>query len=110
MGRNMLVDGDWKTDIEPYTDESGAFDRAETSFRDWIQDTPGSRFQPAADRYHPCIARNCPWAHGAALTRRPAGLTEVISMDIVDPWREDDGREFTPENGGCSPETVNGCE
>jgi len=34
MGRNMLVDGEWKTDLEPYTDEDGAFDRAETSFRD----------------------------------------------------------------------------
>lgn len=39
MGRNMFVDGKWRTDSEPYTDESGAFDRAETSFRDWIQDT-----------------------------------------------------------------------
>lgn len=83
MGRNILVDGDWRTDIEPYTDESGAFDRAETSFRVWIQDAPDSKFQPAAGRYHLYIARNCPWAHGAALTRRLAGLTDIVSMDIV---------------------------
>lgn len=38
MGRNMLVEGEWKTEVEPYTDEDGAFDRAETSFRDWIRD------------------------------------------------------------------------
>jgi putative glutathione S-transferase len=110
MGRNMLVDGDWKTDIGPYTDESGAFDRAETSFRDWIRDAPDTKFQPAAGRYHLYIARNCPWAHGTALTRRLAGLTDVVSMDIVDPWREDEGWEFTPEKDGCTPDTVNGCE
>lgn len=84
MGRNMLVDGDWKTDTEPYTDESGAFDRATTSFRDWIRDDPEARFQPESDRYHLYIARNCPWAHGAALTRRLRGLTDIISMDIVE--------------------------
>jgi putative glutathione S-transferase len=110
MGRNMLVDGEWKTDIEPYTDDSGAFDRAHTSFRDWIRDDPDARFQPEAGRYHLYIARNCPWAHGAALTRRLAGLTDVVSMDVVDPWREDGGWEFTPEKDGCTPDTVNGCE
>ena len=110
MGRNMLVDGEWQTDTEPYTDEEGAFDRAETSFRDWIRDEPDAQFQPAPDRYHLYIARNCPWAHGAALTRQLAGLTDTISMDIVDPWREDDGWEFTPEKDGCTPDTVNGCD
>jgi putative glutathione S-transferase len=110
MGRNMLVDGVWQTDIEPYTDETGAFDRAETTFRSWIQDSSESHFQPEADRYHLYIARNCPWAHGAALTRRLAGLTDVISMDIVDPWREDAGWEFTPEKEGCTPDTVNGTD
>ena len=110
MGRNMLVDGDWKTDIEPYTDEGGAFDRAETSFRDWIQDDPETRFQPGADRYHLYIARNCPWAHGAALTRRLAGLTDAVSMNIVDPIREDDGWEFTPEKDGCTTDTFNGAD
>ena len=109
MARNMLVDGEWRTDVEASTDESGAFDRAETSFRDWIQDDPGARFRPAADRYHLYVARNCPWAHGAALTRRLAGLTGVVSMDVVDPWREDDGWEFTPGKDGCTPDTVNGC-
>jgi putative glutathione S-transferase len=110
MGRNMLVDGEWKTDIEPYTDEDGAFDRAETSFRDWIRDDPDARYQPAVDRYHLYIARNCPWAHGATLTRRLADLTDAVSMDVVDPWREDDGWEFTPEKEGCTPDTVNGSD
>ena len=108
MGRDMLVEGEWRTDVEPSTDEDGAYDRAETSFRDWIRDAPDARFQPEAGRYHLYIARNCPWAHGAALTRRLAGLTDTITMDIVDPWREDEGWEFTPEKDGCTPDMVNG--
>jgi putative glutathione S-transferase len=110
----MLVDGEWKTDLEPYTDEDGAFDRVETSFRDWIRSTHRNADdvvtdgpEPEAGRYHLYIARNCPWAHGAALTRRLAGLTDAVSMDIVDPVREDEGWEFTPEKDGCTPDTVN---
>ena len=104
----MLVDGEWTVDTEPYTDEDGVFDRAETTFRDWVRDDPQVRFQPDENRYHLYIARNCPWAHGAALTRRLAGLTDSVSMDIVDPWRADDGWEFTPEKDGCTADTVNG--
>lgn len=109
MGRNMLVDGEWKVDIEPYTDDTGAFDRAETSFRDWIRAEPGAEFQPESDRYHLYIARNCPWAHGAALTRNLLGLSDAVSMDIVDPWREEEGWRFTPEKPDCTADTVNGC-
>jgi putative glutathione S-transferase len=123
----MLVDGEWRVDFEPSTDEDGAFDRVETTFRDWIRASdgdagrasgaaprasgePDARFQPEADRYHLYISRSCPWAHGAALTRRLAGLTDAVSMDIVDPWREDEGWAFTPEKAGCTPDTVNDCE
>jgi putative glutathione S-transferase len=106
----MLVEGTWETDVEPTTDDRGAFDRAETSFRDWIRDAPDARFQPAANRYHLYIARNCPWAHGTALVRRLAGLTDAVSMDVVDPWREDDGWEFTPEKDGCTKDSIHGAD
>ena len=106
----MLVDGEWRTDVEPYTTDDGEFDRVTTSFRDWIRDEPDAEFQPAADRYHLYVARNCPWAHGAALARRLTGLTEAVSMDVVDPIREDEGWEFSPEKEGCTPDTVNGAD
>jgi putative glutathione S-transferase len=110
MGRNMLVDGEWRTDVESTTDEDGAFDRAETTFRDHIRDDPDARFQPEPGRYHLYIARNCPWAHGAALTRQLLGLSDIISMDIVDPVRRDEGWRFTPEKDGCTPDTVHGSD
>jgi len=117
MGRDMLVDGEWRTDVEPHTDEDGAFDRVTTSFRDWIAGTRRSADDvvadgpaPEADRYHLYVARNCPWAHGAALARRLAGLTDVVTMDVVDPVREDEGWEFTPTKDGCTADTVNGTD
>jgi putative glutathione S-transferase len=107
MARNMLVDGDWRTAVEPSTDESGAFDRVETTFRDRIG--PDAAYPAEAGRYHLYISRSCPWAHGAALTRRLLGLTDAVSMDVVDPYREDEGWEFTPEKDGCTADSVNGC-
>jgi len=115
MGRNMLVDGEWHTDVEAYTDDDGAFDRVETTFRDWIAGTHRGADDvvtdgPAPDpgRYHLYIARNCPWAHGAALTRRLAGLTDAVTVDVLDPVRHDEGWTFTPEKDGCTPDTVTG--
>lgn len=110
MGRNMLVDGEWKVDVEPYTNESGSFERFETTFRNWIRDEPSAEFPPETDRYHLYVARNCPWAHGATLARELLGLNDVVSMDVVDPWREDEGWRFTPEKDGCTADTVNGVE
>jgi putative glutathione S-transferase len=106
----MFVDGEWRTDVEPTTDGSGAFRRAETMFRDRVETAADARFRAETGRYHLYIARNCPWAHGAALTRRLMGLTDVVTMDVVDPWRENEGWEFSAEKDGCTPDTVNGAD
>jgi putative glutathione S-transferase len=107
---NMLVDGEWKTDVNEYTDEGGAFQRQETTFRDRIRSEPDARFQPEAGRYHLYISRACPWAHGAALVRKLLGLEDAISMDVVDPYREDDGWVFSPEKEGCTADSIGGAE
>lgn len=56
------------------------------------------------------ISRACRWAHRTALVRRLKGLEEVVSLDIVDPVRHDDGWEFTPSKRTCTPDSVNGVE
>jgi putative glutathione S-transferase len=86
----------------------GTFDRKETGFRDWIRDEPDARFEPEAGRYHLYISRACPWAHGASLVRRLTGLEDVVSMDVVDPYREEEGWQFTPEKDGCTADSING--
>ncbi len=94
---NMLVDGEWRTDAYEATNEDGEFDRDETSFRDWIQDDPDAEFPAESGRYHIYISRACPWAHRVAMTRRLKGLTDDISLSIVEPVRIDDGWEFSEE-------------
>ncbi|MFB6221983.1 MAG: glutathione S-transferase family protein [Halolamina sp.] len=103
---NMLVDGEWRTDVREYTDEEGAFDRQESAFRDWLDGsiaaaggTPKeSRFTPDSGRYHLYICRACPWAHRAAMVRQLRGLTDDISLSLVQPERYDQGWEFSAEH------------
>lgn len=100
----MLVDGDWRTDAYSSTNEEGEYDRDESVFRDQI----GREYPAEPGRYHLYIARSCPWAHGTVLVRTLTGLWDVISMDILDPYRESDGWQFSPDREGCTPDTVNG--
>jgi putative glutathione S-transferase len=109
MGRNMLVDGEWQTDVEPRTVD-GAFERVTTRFRETVRDDPGASYPAQPGRYHLYVARSCPWAHGTALVRRLCGLTDAVSLDVVDSVRDHEGWEFAPEKDGCTPDTANGFE
>ncbi|WP_340100132.1 glutathione S-transferase family protein [Salinibaculum salinum] len=104
---NMLVDGKWQADAYESTNEDGEFDRQETSFRDFVEDDPDARFQPEAGRYHLYVSYACPWAHRTLLVRALKGLEEAISVDIVDPFRANDGWQFSPDKAGCTPDTIN---
>ena len=105
---NMLVDGEWCTDAYESTDDDGEFDRQETSFRDWIEADPDADHPAEAGRYHLYISHACPWAHRTVITRALCGLEDVISVDVVDPYRETDGWEFAPEKEDCTPDSIYG--
>ena len=102
---NMLVDGEWRTDVREETGDDGEFDRQESRFRDWLDgsipeagaDPVESEFAPEPGRYHLYVARACPWAHRAAIVRRLRGLEETVSLSLVKPERYDDGWEFADE-------------
>jgi len=106
----MLVEGEWTTDAYESTNEDGEFDRQETTFRDRIEDDPDARFQPEAGRYHLYVSYACPWAHRTLLVRSLKGLEDAISVDVVDPFRAEDGWQFTPDKEGCTPDTVTGSD
>ena len=101
---NMYVDGEWRTDAYESTDDEGEFDREATTFRDRI----GEAYPAEAGRYHLYVSRACPWAHGAAMVRSLMGLEDAVSMDVVDPYRDERGWQFTPEKDDCTPDSVNG--
>jgi len=104
MGK--LLDGEWVSD-DYESDEDGRFQREETSFRNWIRADGTGEFPPDSDRYHLYISRACPWAHRTAIMRRIKGLTNVITLSIVDPYMGEDGWFFSDDEG-CTPDTVNG--
>ncbi|WP_435363686.1 glutathione S-transferase family protein [Haloarchaeobius sp. DYHT-AS-18] len=107
---HMLVDGEWREDAYESTNDDGEFDRQETSFRDWIATDDDARFQPEPGRYHLYASRACPWAHRAMIVRRLLGLEDAVSMDIVDPYRDTDGWQFTPEKDDCTPDSIMGAD
>ncbi|QSG12230.1 putative glutathione S-transferase [Halapricum desulfuricans] len=107
---NMLVDGEWRTDVYRTTNEDGEFERQETAFRDWVRDDPDARFQPEAGRYHLYVSYACPWAHRTLIARKLLGLEDAISVDVVDPYRGEDGWQFTPEKDGCTEDSLYGSD
>jgi len=107
---NMLVDGEWRTDAFEGTNEDGEFERQETTFRDRIRDDPDARFPAEAGRYHLYVSSACPWAHRTLLVRALKGLEDAISVDVVDPYREAGGWQFTPEKAGCTADSIAGAD
>jgi len=107
---NMLVDGEWVTDAGEYTDDDGTFQRQETTFRNRVEDDPDADHPAEAGRYHLYVSYACPWAHRTLLARSLLGLEDAISVDVIDPYRDDDGWQFTPEKAGCTPDSVIGAD
>jgi len=112
---NMLVDGEWRTDTFQTTNDDGAFERQTTPFRNWIAGSdvpyhvdaePDDRFSAEAGRYHLYVSYACPWAHRTLLVRALMGLEDAIGVSVVDPYRDDDGWQFTPEKAGCTPDKL----
>jgi putative glutathione S-transferase len=121
-----MVDGEWHTEEEmiEHDDDDGEFERAETTFRDWVGAAPraaeessgdeprhrddDARFQPEAGRYHLYVSYACPWAHRALVTRALMGLEDAITVDVVDPVRKNQGWEFSPEKEKCTPDRIHG--
>jgi putative glutathione S-transferase len=99
---HQFIDGEWVNEYEA-TDGDGSFDRRPTSFRDRID--PG---EADPDRYHLYVSYACPWAHRTLITRKLLGLEDVISVDVVDPYRAEDGWRFTPEKDDCTADSING--
>jgi putative glutathione S-transferase len=99
---HQFVDGEWVSEYEA-TDEDGAFDRPTTSFRDQVDPEAAE-----AGRYHLYVSYACPWAHRTLIARGLLGLEDVISVDVVDPFRAEEGWQFTPGKEGCTSDSVNG--
>lgn len=116
---NMLVNGEWRTDAYQTTDKTGSFNRQQTTFRNWIvgsdpadksDATIDNRFEAESGRYHLYVSYACPWAHRTLVARKLLGLEDTISVSVVDPYRGEDGWQFTPEKEGCTEDHIHGAD
>ena len=103
---NQLVDGEWRTDSGESTDDTGAFVRSETSYRSRIQNDADARYPAESGRYHLYVSYACPWASRTVMARRLLGLEDAISVSVVDPYRDEDGWQFTPSKDGATRDHV----
>lgn len=70
----------------------GAFERQPDEFRNWPTN-------PEAGRYHLYVCKACPWAHRAWLTLLQMGLEDAVSVNFVDPVRDERGWAFREGRG-----------
>lgn len=99
---NMLIDGEWveKHQLNQKTDETGAYQRPVSSFRNWITadgaagPTGEGGFAAEAGRYHLYVAMVCPWACRTLALRALKGLEEAISVSRVEAAMTDFGWKF----------------
>ncbi|MBD2058850.1 glutathione S-transferase family protein [Oculatella sp. FACHB-28] len=105
MGLGMLMDGKWVTEREQ-EDKKGKFVRPSTTFRNWITADGSSGFKAEHARYHLYVSLACPWAHRTLIMRQLKGLSDAISISVVDPEMGENSWEFS-DSEGCIPDTVN---
>ncbi len=102
----MMVDGEWVASGLG-VDETGAFKRRVTSFRDRVTADGSSRFKAEAGRYHLYVSLACPWAHRTLIFLKLKKLDDAVSLSVVDHFMGEDGWAFS-DNPGCIPDSVNG--
>ena len=85
---------------------SGAFERQDDEFREWVSADGSTGYPAEAGRYHLYVCYACPWASRTIIARHLLGLEEAIGMTAVDPIRDDKGWAFR-DGPGYSHDPVN---
>lgn len=89
------------------TGERGQFQRQANAFTHRLTADGSSGFPAEPGRYHLYVSLACPWAHRAIIVRKLKGLSDVVSLSVVDPIRDERGWAFR-EGDGHGPDPVNG--
>ena len=103
----MMIGGEWHREDRVATAADGRYERATTSFRDFVTADGSSGFRAEPGRYHLYVAHACPWAHRTMILRTLRKLDTAISVSVVDPHLSDEGWHFS-DGPGCDPDRVNG--
>lgn len=97
-----------QTDLKDLNDSSGRLARPVAAFRDWISSSPDAKFPSESGRYALYIARGCPWAHRANLTRSLKGLEDHIQLVTLDSVMGPEGWQYTGREGTDEEDPLHG--
>ncbi|MFN4154861.1 MAG: glutathione S-transferase family protein [Paracoccaceae bacterium] len=104
----QLVDGVWHDEWYDTDSTGGAFERKESTFRNWVT-ADGSAgpsgeggFTAESGRYHLYVSLACPWAHRTLIFRALKGLAEHIEVSVVHPDMLSDGWTFGTDFPGTT--------
>lgn len=87
-------EGNKPIEILKFADDSGAYKRQASKFRNFISSAENAQFKPEMNRYHLYVSLACPWAHRTLITRVLKGLTLIISVSIVHWHMDNNGWRF----------------
>lgn len=111
----FLKDGAWHDEWDYNNEDSGAFERDDSAFRNWItaDGRPGPTgeggFAAESGRYRLYISLACPWAHRANAVRHLKGLSGAIELVVVHWLMREGGWSF--RDGECvTPDPVCGAD
>jgi len=77
--------------------------RQDSQFRNAITEAQDAEFPVESGRYHLYVSLACPWAHRTLITRALMGLSEAVTVSVVEPLMLESGWTFGPEH----PDLVN---
>lgn len=103
MGK--LVEGKWHDVWYDTSATNGRFVRESAGFRNWVTSDgrPGPSgkggFAAASGRYHLYVSHACPWAHRTMIFRRLKGLSQHVSVSVVNHAMGDKGWTFGEAKG-----------
>jgi putative glutathione S-transferase len=85
------------------TGAKGEWVRQQNRFTGRVTADGSSGYPVESGRYHLIVSLACPWAHRSIIVRRLLGLTDHLSMTVVDPIRDERGWRFTLSPDGRDP-------
>ena len=105
----LLVEGKWVDQWYDTKSTGGRFKRKDSAFRSWVKADGSTPHQPESGRYHLYVSYACPWAHRTLIYRALKGLTDHISVSVVNAIMLEHGWTFA--NGpGVVPDPIGGAD
>jgi putative glutathione S-transferase len=95
----LLIDGVWHDRWYDTSKNGGRFVRSEAQFRHRVTADGSSGFEAESGRYHLYVSLACPWAHRTLIYRQLKGLSDHITVSVVNPLMLEHGWTFEPGPG-----------